>query len=401
MTRYANLGSENFYIFLICAFDLLFLSYAISTLSISYYEAEIFYNSSKISSLLANLSVYIFGKNDYALRLPFVICHVASVVLMYKVSKTMLKRKFDRVISVILFILLPGTLASAILVNDAGIVVLLTLLVVYFYQNRQILAFYLLLIALAFVSESFLVLFLTLFAFGIFKKDARLTAVCAVLFGICFYLYGFYSDGKPRGYLLDTISIFAVVFSPFVFFYFVYSMYRIWIKEAKNILWFIAVGTFCVCLIVSTRQRLELENFLPFCVIATPLMVRVFFNSYRVRLPIFRVRYKILATFVIASLVFCFTATLFNQIFYAFMQNPQRHFAYKYHIAKELCRELKSLGVDKIYTQDERLALRLKFYGIENGAGELVNLDLKEKYANITIKKFDKIIAKFNYIEKR
>ncbi|WP_172201330.1 glycosyltransferase family 39 protein [Campylobacter sp. RM16188] len=401
MQKQSVLSSETFLIFFICFIDVLFLTYGISTLSISYYEAEIFYNTDQISALLAKISTGIFGQNDYALRLPFVICHLISVALLYKISKSILKRKFDRVISVAMFILLPGVLASAILVNDAGIVIMLTLLVLYCYQNRQILAFYLLLIVLAFISGSFLVFFLSLFIFGIFRRDARLAWICAILFGFCFYLHGFETGGKPRGYFLDTVSVFAAVFSPFVFFYFVYAIYRIWIKEQKSLLWFVVVTSFCLCIVLSSRQRLELENFLPFCVISTPLIVRVFFSSYRVRLPVFRRFYKILATFTAISLVASFYFALFNEIFYKFLENPKKHFAYKYHMAKELAEELKKIGVDKIYTDDEKLALRLKFYGIENGKDKLINLDIKEKYANITIEKFNKPIAKFNYIKER
>ncbi|MGB2551983.1 ArnT family glycosyltransferase [Campylobacter sp. MOP51] len=401
MQKQSVLSSETFLIFFICFIDVLFLTYGISTLSISYYEAEIFYNTDQISALLAKISTGIFGQNDYALRLPFVICHLISVALLYKVSKSILKRKFDRVISVAMFILLPGVLASAILVNDAGIVIMLTLLALYFYQNRQILAFYLLLIALAFISGSFLVFFLSLFIFGIFRRDAKLAWICAILFGLCFYLHGFETGGKPRGYFLDTVSVFAAVFSPFVFFYFVYAIYRIWIKEQKSLLWFVVVTSFCLCIVLSSRQRLELENFLPFCVISTPLMVRVFFSSYRVRLPLFRRFYKILATFTVISLVASFSFALFNEIFYKFLENPKKHFAYKYHMAKELAEELKKIGVDKIYTDDEKLALRLQFYGIENGKDKLINLDIKEKYANITIEKFNNPIAKFNYIKER
>lgn len=401
MQKHTALGSETFLIFVICFIDVIFLLYGISTLSISYYEAEIFYNSDQISALLARTFTDIFGQNDYALRLPFVICHLVSVALLYKISKTILKRKFDRVVSVVLFILLPGTLASAILVNDAGVVIMLTLLTLYLYQNRQILAFYLLLFALAFINGSFLVFFLALFVFGIFRRDARLAWVCALLFGLCFYLHGFETGGKPRGYFLDTISVFAAVFSPFVFFYFVYSIYRIWIKEQKSLLWFVVITAFCLCVVLSIRQRLELENFLPFCVIATPLMVRVFFSSYRVRLPAFRKFYKILAAFATGSLLASFSFVLFNEVLYSFLQNPKKHFAYKYHVAKELAQELKKIGAHEIDADDERLALRLKFYGIENGKDKLINLDIKENYANITLEKFNKPIAKFNYIAER
>lgn len=396
------LRSETFLLFIICLIDFCFLSYAISTISISYYEADAFYNSSKISAVLARLSVGIFGQNDYALRLPFVICHIFSVALLYKVSKQILKRKFDRVVSVIAFILLPATMASAILVNDAGVIIALALLNIYLYQLRKITVFYALLCVLPFVSGGFLVYFLAIFIFGVYRRDAKMAWVAALLFALCFYLYGFDSGGKPRGHLLDTVSIFAAAFSPFIFVYFVYAMYRIWIKETKNLLWFVCITAFLFCIVLSIRQRLELENYLPFCVISVPILVRVFFSSYRVRLPMFRRDYKILVSFVAVSLLAGFLFVLFNEMLYAALKDPTKHFVYRYHVAKELAKELKNESVEKIFTDDKKLALRLKFYGIDTSSGadlRLANLDLKDNYGNIAVYKFGVKIANFKIIK--
>lgn len=396
------LRSETFLLFIICLIDFCFLSYAISTISISYYEADAFYNSSKISAVLARLSVGIFGQNDYALRLSFVICHIFSVALLYKVSKQILKRKFDRVVSVIAFILLPATMASAILVNDAGVIIALALLNIYLYQLRKITVFYALLCVLPFVSGAFLVYFLAIFIFGVYRRDAKMAWVAALLFALCFYLYGFDSGGKPRGHLLDTVSIFAAAFSPFIFVYFVYAMYRIWIKETKNLLWFVCITAFLFCIVLSIRQRLELENYLPFCVISVPILVRVFFSSYRVRLPMFRRDYKILVSFVAVSLLAGFLFVLFNEMLYAALKDPTKHFVYRYHVAKELAKELKNESVEKIFTDDKKLALRLKFYGIDTSSGadlRLANLDLKDNYGNIAVYKFGVKIANFKIIK--
>ena len=396
------LRSETFLLFIICLIDFCFLSYAISTISISYYEADAFYNSCKISVVLARLSVGIFGQNDYALRLPFVICHIFSVALLYKVSKQILKRKFDRVVSVIAFILLPATMASAILVNDAGVIIALALLNIYLYQLRKITVFYALLCVLPFVSGGFLVYFLAIFIFGVYRRDAKMAWVAALLFALCFYLYGFDSGGKPRGHLLDTVSIFAAAFSPFIFVYFVYAMYIIWIKETKNLLWLVGVTAFLFCIVLSIRQRLELENYLPFCVISVPILVRVFFSSYRVRLPMFRRDYKILVSFVAVSLLAGFLFVLFNEMLYAALKDPTKHFVYRYHVAKELAKELKNESVEKIFTDDKKLALRLKFYGIDTSSGadlRLANLDLKDNYGNIAVYKFGVKIANFKIIK--
>ena len=386
-------GSEAFLLFVLCLVDLAFLTYAISTLSISYYEAQIFYNSPQISGILARFFVGIFGQNDYALRFAFMLCHICSIILLYKISKPILKRKFDRVICVVAFIMLPATMASAVLVNDAGVVILLTLLSIYLYQLDLKILFYILITALAFVTGAFLIFFIAIFAFGLYKRDSRMTLAGVVLFVLCFYLNVFDSDGKPRGYLLDTISIFALAFSPPLFIYFVYTLYRIWIKESKDILWFICIVAFLLCIVFSIRQRLFLENFLPFCTIAMPLIIRTFFSSYRVKLPMFRHFYNTLAGIVSVCLLFGFFIVIFNEQIYHILIEPKRHFAYGYHMAKELSNELKQIGVNSIHTTNKRLALRLKFYRIKN-SNELMLVETKD--GDIKIQKSGVTIARFN-----
>ena len=73
--------NEIFVISIICLFQGIFLLYAISNLSISYYEAEIFYDKKSLVSLIANLSCEIFGRNDYTLRVPFILIHFANAAM--------------------------------------------------------------------------------------------------------------------------------------------------------------------------------------------------------------------------------------------------------------------------------------------------------------------------------
>jgi hypothetical protein len=397
--RRVRSDSEAFLLFAICSFDLFFLLHAVSTVSISYYEARIFYDSATISGILTRLSTEFFGQNDYALRLPFIVCHLCSVALLYKISKPILKRKFDRVVSVSIFILLPGVLASAILVNDAGIIIFLTLLNIYFYRFDFKVLFYLSLFCLSFIGGQFLTYFIALFVFAVYKRDARLAWSAALLFAFCFYLFGFESGGKPRGYILDTISVFAVAFSPLIFVYFVYAMYRIWIKEDKDILWFVGITAFLLCITLSIRQRLFLEDFLPFCVIATPLIVRTFFSSYRVRLPIFRKFYKILAAFVIFSLCAGFFCVTFNEYIYKFYSEPKNHFAYSYHVAKELAQELEKRDIKTFFIADERLRLRLKFYGVKSDK-DSPNVLVASGNGQIKVVKGRVTVAKFSVIKR-
>ena len=382
--------------------DFVFLLYAANSLSISYNEAEIFFQKHSLLGYILKLSAHFFGQNDLAVRGVMIFFHIASVVLMYKVSKFYIKLEFDRIVAVLLFVLLPGTLASALIINNAGICITLALLCIYLFHIKKKILFSLFFCLAFFIDGDFLIFYAGFFIFALYKRKPPLAWLSAILFLLTLYFFGFETNGRPSGHFIDTFGIFAAVFSPFVFIFFVYTIYRIWVKEKKDLLWFIAICSFCFCMIVSVRQRLELEQFLPFCVIATPLMVRVFFNSYRVRLPKFRKGHKICTGLVMLFLVFNWSAIIFNQIFYLFLSDPAKHLTYKFDVAKELADKLKEAGVQDIATDDTRLALRLKFYGIKTKSYSknlLTSADLDEK-SKFSIEKMGKVVANFNIKER-
>ena len=391
-----------FSVFLICLIDFVFLLYAANSLSISYNEAEIFFQKHSLLGYILKLSAHFFGQNDLAVRGVMIFFHIASVVLMYKVSKFYIKLEFDRIVAVLLFVLLPGTLASALIINNAGICITLALLCIYLFHIKKKILFSLFFCLAFFIDGDFLIFYAGFFIFALYKRKPPLAWLSAILFLLTLYFFGFETNGRPSGHFIDTFGIFAAVFSPFVFIFFIYTIYRIWVKEKKDLLWFIAICSFCFCMIVSVRQRLELEQFLPFCVIATPLMVRVFFNSYRVRLPKFRKGHKICTSLVMLFLIFNWSAIIFNQIFYLFLSDPPKHLTYKFDVAKELADKLKEAGVQDIATDDTRLALRLKFYGIKTKSYSknlLASADLDEK-SKISIEKMGKVVANFNIKER-
>ena len=391
-----------FSVFLICLIDFVFLLYATNSLSISYNEAEIFFQKHSLLGYILKLSAHFFGQNDLAVRGVMIFFHIASVVLMYKVSKFYIKLEFDRIIAVLLFVLLPGTLASALIINNAGICITLALLCIYLFHIKKKILFSLFFCLAFFIDGDFLIFYAGFFIFALYKRKPPLAWLSAILFLLTLYFFGFETNGRPSGHFIDTFGIFAAVFSPFVFIFFVYTIYRIWVKEKKDLLWFIAICSFCFCMIVSVRQRLELEQFLPFCVIATPLMVRVFFNSYRVRLPKFRKGHKICTSLVMLFLVFNWSAIIFNQVFYLFLNDPTKHLTYKFDVAKELADKLKEAGVQDIATEDTRLALRLKFYGIKTKSYSknlLSSADLDEE-SKFSIEKMGKVVANFNIKER-
>ena len=130
-----------------------------------------------------------------------------------------------------------------------------------------------------------------------------------------------------------------------------------------------------------------LEDFAPFVVLAIPLMIKVFFNSYRVRLPAFRKLHTLFFAIVLGSLFLNTLASYLHQPLYTLMDEPTKHFAVKYHVAKELAEELKAKGITRALVKDERMALRLRFYDIERGGiyKLLSHKEIEEGYEQIDI----------------
>ena len=365
--------------------------------SISYKEAVLYYGDSKTSILtyITQFSTAIIGQNDLALRLPFILFYIGSSILLYLLTDDYFRSKWDRLIALSIFMILPGVNSAALLVNESIIVIFCTLLYLYLYKISEK-EHYILLVLFLFIDNSFAVLFLALFLYSLKKKDNILLVVSLILFGISMSMYGFEMGGRPRGYFLDTFGVYATIFSPLLFLYFFYSLYRVGLKHEKDMYWYIAISSLGLSLIFSLRQKIDIEDFAPFVVIAIPIMVKLFMHSLRVRLREFRQVHYAIASVSLFLLVANFALFSINKYIYLFIENPNKHFAHDFHIAKELSQSLNKLGISEVSTNDKEMALRLKFYGINNGKKYYITdgkTEIVDK--NIVIKYHEKEVARF------
>lgn len=391
----------NNYFYFLLATSVVVLLYVSTTLSISYKEAlNVFVNTS-VLTVLTNTSIYIFGQNDIALRLPFIIFYILTVLLMYKMTEGYYKYEKDRLLSITIFMILPGVLSASLLVNSAIIVTFFTLLYIFFYEKNKTHS-YLLLLILLFIDNSFAILYLALFFFALKNRDKKLLIVTLILFSISMYIYGFDTQGKPKSYFLDTFAIYSTVFSPLLFIYFIYTIYRRGIKNDRTLTWYISTTALLLSLLFSFRQKIYIEDFAPYVVIALPFMLRSFYHSYRVRLPEFRKKHVISAALVIFMLLLNVFLTVINKPLYIVIQNPKKHFVYKYHYIKELAEELKRENVNYIYSDEKDLVLRLKFYGIKSGKDYfLTRKDSSNIRNTISVNYYGKEIYKINIIKEK
>lgn len=374
-------------LYLILGVDAFILILQTSTISISYHEASLLYGDFSLLQLIIKFSLYLFGQNDLALRLPMIVFHILSVLLMYAISKKYLKDNRNRLWLTLFFILLPGVLSSALLVDSAGFIIFGLLLFVYAYENYSKKYSYILLTVLSVLDGGFLYLYFSLLFFSFYRKDKIFFLLNVVLFLLCMYLYGIRTEGLPEGYFLDSIGLYSAVFTPIVFVYLFYILYRRFLTKEIDMLWFISAIVFVSSLLLSFRQNIYIENFAPYVILALPLAAQTFYSSYRVRLKMFRTRYKTLFSVSLIFLIFNSLAVFFNKEIYLFIDKPKKHFAYKMHVAKELAEALKDKGIACVNT-DNDMSKRLKFYGVQKcDMYDVVEQDTKNiKSENVTIR---------------
>lgn len=396
-----NLNRYNGVFLSLLFFHTVVLLYLTNEFSISFKEAYIYFSSDiSLLSLITNFSTTLFGQNDFALRGPFIVFYIASSILLYLITKDFFKTELQRLISIAIFMILPGVNSAALLVNESIVVVFFTLLylTIYKFKKRHC---YTLLVLFLFVDNSFAILFLGLFFYSLANKNNNLLVISLILFGISMSYFGFDIGGKPKSYLLDTFGIYASIFSPVLFLYFFYAIYRIGIKGEKEIIWYISATALGMSLIFSLRQNIKIEDFAPFVVIAIPLMVKLFSHSLNVRLKEFRKWHNYMMRVALSFLLFTFLVLVFNKYIYIFLENSNKHFTYKYHIAKELSQELKNRNIYSVYTVDSKLALRLRFYGISSSQEYYISTRVfNNPYKAIEIRYFNRIVDSY-YLYKR
>ncbi|WP_372999449.1 hypothetical protein [Sulfurimonas sp.] len=357
--------SHRVIFFLILGIDAFILLFQTSSLSISHAESMILYGDLSFLQLIIRTSIYFFGSNDFALRLPMIIFHLLSATLLYKISKRYLPNRKNRLWLLLVFVLLPGVISSAIIVESAGLVIFGLLFFVYVYENFSRKYIYLILSIYVLIGGEFVYLFLALSIFSIYTKQRTFFIFNMFAFFTSLLLYGVDTTGLPQGHFLDTIAVYTAIFTPIIFIYIFYILYRRYLTKQIDILWFIASVAFVFSLLLSFRQRIELEDFAPYLILALPLAAQTFYHSYRVRLKMFRTKYRVAFVISLVLLVLNSLVVFFNKEIYVFIDKPKNHFAYNMHVAKELANELKSRGIECIDT-DYKMASRLKFYGVTN-----------------------------------
>lgn len=383
---------NDFYFVLVATISLFSLIYLISGASISYKETIILSENKDIIAKLANLSIAHFSEylgKDFALKLPNLIFHFLNLVLIYLISNKLLKYKQDSILCVGIYAIIPGVIMQGGILNESILILFVVLLICYIELICSKLIYPLAIVAV-FIGESSFMLFLALFFYSIVKKNVKMAIFAMICFAVNLYIYGISISGRPRGNFLDVIGELSLLYSPPLFVYFVYTIYRNFTKYKPNLLLYVSGTSLLVSIILSIRQGIDKEIFMFMSLCGIPLMIRQFLSEIRTRLPMFQQSYKNRFIVIIAILLFEASLLIFSKQIYQF-SNDDKIFLNQFYIAKEIALELKNRNISRVST-DEKLQKRLLFYGIGTNGQPLKKV---KKGGNIIIKYNEKIVARY------
>ena len=341
----------------------------------------------------------IFGSNDYALRSSLIAVHICNMWLMYMIGRIYLRKRRDSLFLVLLYALLPGVNLSALLLYESGFIIFV-LLVICFIQLRFKRVPYVLICLAGMLDLVFCVLFIALGIYAILHRKSKVLVVALVGFGGNMFLHSGSIAGVPEAYSLDVLGAFAMLFSPLLFLYYIYTLYAAIARHKDySLMVLISVSGLIFSLLLSLRQEIDIAKFAPLCVVGLPVLVYGFYNDMRVRLKIYRTRFKVrmgLVFLVLCVESFCLFG---NKLTYLFSE--QANFARNYYIAKDVASALKSRGIENLKVQNSVLALRLGFYGILAGNAACLyeeSTPITQKSEMIEIVYVGRVVARYKLV---
>lgn len=386
-----SINRFDFYFLLSVALSIIMLLYIVSGISISYKEALLFFENKTFIARLSNLCVKYFGLNDYTFRLPLLIFHFINLSLIYLISNKILKYKKDSVLCVLIYALIPGVIMQGSILNESIAVLCLVLLICYIELiNKKFV--YLLLIIAIFISPSAFILFLALLFYSIAMKKTKTIIFSILCFGLNIYIYGIDLSGHPSGKFINVFSELALLYSPALFIYYIFTLYRTLTKGEKSLLLYVSVTSILLSILLSIRQEVNKEIFLFMSLCGIPLMIKQFLSDIRIRLPMFQNSYKNRFVIVILFLVFESGLLVFSKSTYIFLNDKEHYFLNQFYIAKEIANELKERNIYKVSIEDVKMRKRLKFYGIEDGGQKIRKV---KSGGNIIIKYYGDVVARY------
>lgn len=345
--------------FIVSIFYLITLFYISLITPITPHEAKIFYSSNEVVGTLMR-----FGNDYFYMRFFSFVSGVATLFLFYFLIKEYFKK--DDIFEVVyIFMLLPATITGIVVVNSSILIMPFILISIILYLKEKLVSISIPMFILAILDKSTILFFSILVLYFVIKKDKFLTILSLFFLLFSYILYGGIEiGGHPSGHFVHTIGLYTTIFSPLLFLYFFYAIYRTLLHKGKNIIWYISFFVFIFSLIISIRQKIDIASFAPFVVIGIIPMMELYYKSLKVRLPEFQNKYKIGYRVIIFFLLLNAILIVTHSYTYKIMQKKELHFSHRTYYPYYLAKELKKNNIECF--NSEKYKYQLQFYGIKN-----------------------------------
>lgn len=355
-----KLDFVDFLFVCIASLSILSLVFMIGEISLSDKEARNFFDSQRLFFEFIRWVANTFGQTDYIVKTPILILHFLNLMLLYGICRHTLKHKRDSIIAILIYILLPAVNFSSLLLVESNWIIFITLFIGYITARYNKPPLFLLLF-FSFFSPGTLIITLGIALYMLRNKKIKTFLFCSVCIIVNYILYDLDIGGKPQGYILETLGQMAMLYSPLLFVYYVYTIY--WgIVQKNNILAYIAGTSIVFCILLSLRQNINFYILIPQSLVGIPILTLCFLNDLRSHLPDFRAKHYMFSSIILLFLLLETLLFFGNKITYFFSQKP--NFASSYYFNKEIAKQIKDFNISSIYTQQESLRAPLRFYGI-------------------------------------
>jgi len=352
---------EYFYLFLF-TYNISIL-YLIYTTPITPHEAYTLYHSDNLVAFLIKL--FSDDIHIWKLRVAFYLFGTLNIYLYYQLSKEYFFKQNDIYFSTFIFALLPGIITSMALANIS--VVVISLVLIFILANKKDLLFLeiLSMILILLIHKASIIFFISIFIYSIFEKKSFLIIISFIFLTLSILMGGLPIGGKPTGHFIEIFGLYSAVFSPLVFIFFFYSMYRILIRESKDILWYLSFSSLVFSLILSIRQKIEITDFAPYVLISIVLMLHIYLNSLRVRICEHQKNYKLGFIILFATLLISSATIIFHKNLFYILDDNKKHFAYNVYQPYWLSNQLKEKNILCYDTNSTKQESQFLFYGIK------------------------------------
>lgn len=339
-----------------------------TTTPISPHEAKLFFHPSSSSTFLSFLMhLELFPSMAFlSLRWVSILFGFFSISLFYQLTFFYLgDKKAYRYTATAIFMLLPGLLTAMVLSNIAIIVLSFVLLFLWLYHHQKRLFFPFVFLIIFFLHNASIIFFSAIFLYAIDAKEKDLLLESTLLIVASWFFHqGIPIGGVPSGHFLEVFGLYMSLFSPFLFLYFFYFLYRRLLYKKKSLIWYISFTALLFSLLLSIRQRIHIADFAPYMLIALLPMFEFFYQQRSLRLPQFQKSYKRGFYIVLIGLFFSTSMIMSHQIIFSYIPSFRRYFAKKIYFPFELAQQLKEKRVTCVDESFSKIDLQLEYYGI-------------------------------------